>query len=279
MRALINVISVKYGGSFTDTYNILKGLAALGKTDEYYFFISKSAKDKLPVLPSNFHALTFPAAERSWPVHFIYGQLFLPVFVLLKRIDVMLSFNFASFLAPCPQIIRITQPVCFSAIVAKKMKILGFVYAFRMFVYRNLILLSVKKADKVIFISEALKDDIAGFTRMDLRPERYIVSYNGLDKGFVEAKQAAGGPGEMPADGTFKLLYPSFYYFHKNFPLLFEAMAELRKKGIDNVKLMLTIHPEDIPPRDREGILKTLEENGLSSHVIFTGSLPYEDMP
>lgn len=280
MKILINVTGVKFGGSFTDFYNILKELVGTGRNHRYYIFVSKEARAKIPPLPHNFNVFVFPLAERSWPVHFMFDQAFLPIFALLNKIDVIISFNFSSFFAPCRQIVRVTQPVCFSPIVSEKMKFQGIRYVYKMLIYRYLILFSVKKADKVIFISEALRQDVGRFIKLDAGSNKYSVSYNGIDAGFVESGQTDNNLVNMfLPDNAFKILFPSFYYFHKNFPVLFEAAVELRKMNVLNVKFVLTIKPEDMPQKEMEKAAKIIKDFNLSQDIIFMGSVPYPKMP
>lgn len=280
MRILINAAGIKWGGGVTDIYNILNELSRTHKGDKYYIFISDSAKKKLPSLADNFHILTFPLAENSWLVHLLFNQLILIVFILLKRIDTILTFNFATFFAPRRQVVRITQPACFSRINLKNAASCGIAYLLRMAVYRNLILSSVKRAEKVIFISNSLKQDISSFLKRGLKADKAIVSYNGIDGSLFNRKSNGGySKAAFLENRKFTILYPSFYYPHKNFLLLFKAVAELKKRKTSEFVFLLTIRQKDIWPHEEREILSLIDTFGLRQNFRFLGNLSYLEMP
>jgi len=277
MKILINISGVKFGGTFTDSYNILKELASLGKNDEYYIFISKRAKKQLPELPNNFYLKTFPLAEKCWPIRFVADQIFIPFFVLFKKINVTLGFNFTSFLAPCYQIIRIAQPACFSPLVSNKTTTLG--YKGRMLVYRQLILMSIQRANKIIFLSQALKEDIARFINLRRKDDKYLVSYNGIDQRFRTVVKSSG-PLSHPLlkKQSVKILYPAFWYFHKDFYTLFKSVPLVAKRLGLELQLLITVRMEDLSDQEKEYINSEIIAKGLRDNIVFLGEVPYEQI-
>ncbi|RME73172.1 MAG: glycosyltransferase [Verrucomicrobia bacterium] len=74
------------------------------------------------------------------------------------------------------------------------------------------------------------------------------------------------------------LMFPAQFWRHKNHRTLFEAIGVARNRGLDDLALVLTGHPED--PRDPDHaprLRRFLEENGLEDRVHILGLIPRAD--
>ena len=129
MKILINGIGSKFGGSAADFINIIWSFTDLAKDDEYFIYASRALAKEFDGLPENFHILSSAFAEANWIFRFLFDQVVIPLFIASKGIKVFIGFfNFAVFISPVKQVIRITNDLCFSGIALRRAKFLNAAY-------------------------------------------------------------------------------------------------------------------------------------------------------
>ncbi len=286
MKILINGIGSKFGGSAADFINIIWSFTDLAKDDEYFIYASRALAKEFDGLPENFHILSSAFAEANWIFRFLFDQVVIPLFIASKGIKVFIGFfNFAVFISPVKQVIRITNDLCFSGIALRRAKFLNAAYFARVTMLRYLIVLSIKKADRVIFLSNALKADVARYFKKDIPAEKCLVSYNGINEGRFAIEESLSDELKQkmsPVSGKnpFYILYPAYYYFHKNFDTLFKALPDFKRSIHGEFKLVLTIYIDKALGGSYgwDNAVKLMEDLSIAEDIIFLGNIPYSKM-
>ena len=98
---------------------------------------------------------------------------------------------------------------------------------------------AVRKADRILTVSEASKRDILRF--FDIPPEKVAVIYNAIDERFLappDAEQMDRIRQRYQLDHPF-LLYVGNIKPHKNLERLIDAFARVRAGGLDDLRLVI----------------------------------------
>jgi len=129
------------------------------------------------------------------------------------------------------------------------------------------VFLSLQRADRVVFVSAAFRDEVA--PRMRLRREKTRIVHHGVSDRFCEA-----GPPGTPAGETPYVLAVSNISGHKNYETLLRAFASLNAPGVE-----LRIAGGPVDTRAAESLTQLARELRLESRVKFLGEVGYEDLP
>jgi glycosyltransferase involved in cell wall biosynthesis len=150
------------------------------------------------------------------------------------------------------------------------------VYRFKNFAYRLVISRAVKRAKKIITVSEFTKQDIV--KQFGVKEEKIVVTYEGVanlakgrDSLFVAKLDNQEILDQFHIPKNF-LLYVGNAYPHKNLEMLLEVFADLRLKYPD-LRLVL-VGKEDFfynRVQDKARALNIWQQGNINSPVIFPG--------
>ena len=129
--------------------------------------------------------------------------------------------------------------------------------------YRLVLARAVRRADRVIAVSEATKREIVG--RLGVEPERIAVTHEG-----VGTDLASVSPGEIPAELGVRapyFLYVGNAYPHKNLPRLLEGFAGLRGGELDAFQLVIAGNQGPY----RAALEESARALGIGARVVFPG--------
>jgi glycosyltransferase involved in cell wall biosynthesis len=141
--------------------------------------------------------------------------------------------------------------------------------------FRLVFFASVKKAQRIIAVSESTKNDIVRYFKIS--PKKIEVIYEGVDKQFriIEDKKIIEGLKEK-----YKLKKPFLFYTgvwrnHKNLVGLIKAFKLVREKYKLDITLVLGGKEDPFYPEVRQ----TWEELGLGREIIPVGFIDQEELP
>ena len=134
---------------------------------------------------------------------------------------------------------------------------------------------SVKKASKVIAVSENTKNDIANYFK--IRKDKINIIYEGVDEQF---KIISDDQKITEIKKKYNITKPFIFYTgvwrnHKNLVGLIKAFGILKNKYKLDYQLVLGGKEDPYYPEVRE----TWEKLGLGSEIIRTGFIDQEDLP
>lgn len=138
--------------------------------------------------------------------------------------------------------------------------------------YKYIIAQAVKKAAKIIAVSEATKKEIV--EHLHVSDKKVVVTYEGVDAKITNSKlQNLNKVAKYEIQDTKYFLYVGNAYPHKNLETLIEAFSNL-KSQIVNSKLIL-VGKEDYFYKRLE---KKVEEMGLSESIVFKHTVSDEEL-
>jgi len=257
----------KVGGSETYLRNLVKGLAAIDRENEYVIFINRETQGEIYAPAPSFRIVVCPFRASNRPLRILWEQVVLPWYVKRHKIDVLLSAGMtAPILCPAVSVLmlfdlqHINQPG-------------NFPWFYLPFL-RSIIHASARSADGVLTISHQVKSDI--IRSYHLPPDRIEVTHLAVDH---DAFTLHGTPDTGTVKARYGLpdrfiLYAASSLPHKNHKRLFESFRQIRDR-IPELKLVL------IGARDKgeEALIRAIKEQGLEQTVILLGWIPFADVP
>jgi glycosyltransferase involved in cell wall biosynthesis len=138
------------------------------------------------------------------------------------------------------------------------------IYKIRRFGYRTVLSLGVKKAKRIIAVSNTVKDDIIQNLGVDAK--KISVTYEGVDPVFYLTKRSVSHTNV--SQGKY-FLYVGNVYPHKNIELLLEAYRQYRSLVKEPASLIFA-GPDDYFYRKLEAIIPSL---GLAGDIEFRHTL------
>lgn len=272
MHVTINTLSHVTGGGITYFENVLPRLTNDG--NEYTI-----------LLPTGRNKINRPDAENlrfvetSFPTHNVflrifYEQFVFPVLLWYWDIDVLLSpADLTPLLAPCPSVLAVRNPNPYfeapgiDRTLYRRIK-------FR--IQRYLTWLSVRKADRVFFVSEFSKQVSNAFLGIDER--KVSVIYHGIDRSLFETPtEPAGGLRSTVEDSTPYLLCVSTINEHKNYETLLRGYARLPSTHREEYDLLVA--GRNSAPEYFQKLQDIVAREDITENVTFLGEVEYEDIP
>lgn len=137
--------------------------------------------------------------------------------------------------------------------------------------YLSLDYKGVKKATRVIAVSQTTKDDLV--QHLGIPEERISVVYEGIDHSLFKPTS------RRLVDHPY-LLFVGTEHPRKNFAGLLNSFSKLKSQGRFKDLKVLKVGRAGRPGTDfRQQTLQVVEELGLSSEVVFTDYVAREDLP
>ncbi len=136
---------------------------------------------------------------------------------------------------------------------------------------------AVKRADKIIAISEATKSDILKFYPKT-KPEKIKVIYHGVDAENFSRKTISEKSRKVLKKYGIKaryLLYVGALQPRKNLETLVKAFEKLKESGDKKIQLVLA----GVPAWKTKKLLEKIENSAFKKDIILTGKVSFEDLP
>lgn len=227
MRVAIDTRKLHDFGIGTYVSNLVRGLARLDRDDEYTLICHPTDADFVTSLGANFTA--WPDRSGNYSVQ---EQLTIPWDIFRARPDV---FHAPHYVLPplTPGKTVVTIHDCIHLRFPQYLPHRGAHMYARVFLSG-----AARKAARIITVSEASKRDIMHF--LHAPAAKVEVVYNGFDERLTSpsAEDGARVRDRFQLDAPF-VLYAGNIKPHKNVDRLIEAFAQLRQRGMDQVRLLI----------------------------------------
>lgn len=257
----------KVGGTETYIRNLVTWLVRVDRENTYVIFINKESAGIFEELAPGCEVVPCPIRAANRPLRILWEQFVVPFQILRRKIDLLFSAGMTTpFICPVPTVLVIfdlqhsLQPENFPPL--------------QLLFLKTIIYLSTKVSAGIVAISEKVKKDVVAL--YNIPPERVAVTHLAVDhssfhpgkKAAIEAVRVKYGLPER------FILYAAASLPHKNHARLLEALKILKEKG-EGSKLVL------IGARDKgqEAVARDIRAMGLTQDVVFTGWLPFADIP
>lgn len=255
MRVAIDTRKLHDFGIGTYVSNLVRGLARLDRDHDYTLICHPNDADFVKSLGANFHA--WPDRSGNYSVQ---EQITVPVDVWRAKPDLFHAPHYVlPPLTPGKSVVTIHDCIHlrFPQYLPNRV---AHVYA------RVFLSAAAHKAARVITVSEASKRDIVHF--LGTPANKVDVVYNGFDERLTSPslEDETRVRNRFQLDAPF-VLYAGNIKPHKNVDRLIEAFARLRRRGMDNVKLLII--GDDISKYS--SLRRLVHRHQLHQHVRFLG--------
>jgi glycosyltransferase involved in cell wall biosynthesis len=207
-------------------------------------------------------------------------QLEMPYLIWREKINLMHFPHFnVPILTPVKFVVTIHDLILTKFPTIRATTLSPLVYKLKNLAYKIIIALAVRRAKKVIAVSEFTKNDVVA--KFKIKPEKIIVTYEGVanlargnDSLFVKKMDDRKTLLSYNIIDSF-ILYVGNVYPHKNLEALLEVFVEFHKK-YPGLRLVLVGKEDYFYKRLKETAagLNLWDENISDSPVIFTGYVP-----
>ena len=263
MRVAIDARKLHDFGIGTYTRNLLRYLARIDHDTEYVLLCQKPDLGVAEQLAPNFRTVLEPSPNYS-----VREQVHVPWLLRRVRPDV---FHAPHYVLPpatrCRSVVTIHDCIhmMFPQYLPNRA---AYAYA------KASMWSAARRSSLILTVSEASKRDILHF--FNVRPEKIVVVYNAIDERFrmTPAEEDVARVRERYQLDHGFVLYAGTIKPHKNLVRLIEAFAELRRRGFDELKLLIIGDEISKLPALRRAVHK----HRLHKHVRFLGFLPDETL-
>lgn len=268
MRIGIDLIPIIGGGAGLQRYaqQLIEGLAKFGHENEYVLFLNEKVYNSFSIKQDNFKNIKVRTPPRT---RFVFGQIYLPFRSIFENLDLLHSPVSASPYFTSKKSVVTVLDLTFLLYPETMTKRSRFYWDFFM-------RLSIKKAWRIITMSESTKGDLINYFGVPDKKIRVIhisliedLSRSKLAKSHIErVKKKYGLPERY-------ILYLGTLEPRKNIKRLVQAFYKVKKKGDIEYKLIIA---------GKKGwlfsdIFQVVNDLDLRDDVIFTGFIPDKDLP
>jgi len=258
------IYSSKFTGIGRYVYELTERISKLDQTNDYYLFFNKPEFDKYDPPSRKFHKVLADA-----PIYSLREQFHFNKVLKEQKLDLM---HFTHFNAPVfykgPSIVTI-HDLTLSFFPGKKKKSIisriGYMLTIRS---------AVRKAKKVITISENSKNDLTQIT--GISKDKIELIYQGVSEEFKQIHDNLRIKKTLQKyniDDPF-FLYTGVWRYHKNIPNMIKAFKKVRELSGDDIKLVITGKEDPYYPEVKE----LPRDLGVEDHVIFTGLVDEDEL-
>jgi len=259
MRVAIDARKLHDFGIGTYTRNLLRHLARIDRDSEYVLLCHEGDLGIGAQLGTNFRTVLEPSPNYS-----IREQIHVPWVLHRERPDV---FHAPHYVLPpavqCRSLVTIHDCIhlMFPQYLPNRV---AYAYA------RASMWSAARRARRILTVSEASKRDIIHF--FTVPPEKVVVVYNAIDERFrvTPSDEAVARVRERYQLDHGFVLYAGNIKPHKNLVRLIEAFDGLRRRGFDDLKLLIIGDEISKLPALRRAV----HSHKLHKHVRFLGYLP-----
>lgn len=274
MRIAINALSAVAGGGVTYLNHLFRHLSEIDNENEYLIITTKKGEKVLCANYKNFRIVSFKIPSISVIHRIFWEQLYLWCILKKNNADILYSpANIGLLFSSFPTIIMIQTVAPFDGEMIKRQNGCN---RLKFNLLRILTSISVKKAKKVIFISDKARRELSSL--YNLPENKTSLIYHGrsilfnpdLDSSRLQEIKQKYNLGEF-------ILNVSNIYKYKNFWELIHAFLLIKDQIGSGLKLVLIGKSFDDQYTET---LKTFVANeGIEDCVIFLGHIPYEELP
>ncbi len=274
MKIAINTTSAVAGGGVTYIKNLLTYLSKINTNHQYLILTTLKGKDVFYFQHPNFTFLSFRMASGNPLLRILWEQLILPFILKKEGVDVLFSpGNICPLFSKLPNVIMVQNIEPFSDDLSRGR---GLIQRIRLKLLKILTMISIKKAQRVIFPSMKARTLTEKSGTLMHHAE---VIHHGIDKGIFH-------PGiEDNISLQFKkkygldkfILYVSHIQRYKNFFELIKAFVLLKDKIGNDIQLVFAgrCFDEEYYKEMQDFIREHRDED----RIIFLGNVPYEELP
>lgn len=267
MRVLIQAAAARMGGARSHLLGLVPGLAEIAARDDFLLLAQPDLVADLPVLPSNWEAVSERSGGRGALQRLLWEQRRLPALARSWRADVLLSFgSFVPLRPPCATVVEAGNALWFtpqywSTLAGRSLRERAAGVA-RWMLFQA----SLRSATRILVPTRAMRQDLIGFLP-DLMG-RVDVAWWGVAQAFLERRWE---PNQRRT-----VLGVSKHGINKEFDVLVRSLLHLPREMGDAV-VLLTGTPEE--SEWSRATARLAQRTGLAERVQWLGDVPNVEVP
>lgn len=280
-RLLIDALSAREGGGITYVRSLLPLLAQVDETNECAVLLSNQYQAQLlRELAAPLHVIPFSLPSTSLLRRWLFQQVTLPRLIQERGVDLLFSVSEVSCLrSPVPHVVTAQNLKIFTP-PWRANESRATVNAWKTWLLREgLARLSLRYADRIVFVSDLLRQKVVQRLHLDLTKARVV--HHGVDEIFrkVPADVHALSPSwsslleQRPFILAVSTLAP-----HKNYETLIHGFG-LFVKERDTTDATLVIAGDTSDQVLYASLKQQVEELAIASRVFFLGKISHEHLP
>lgn len=235
------------------TRNLVTELAKIDNKNDYILFFRKPEFESVELPGKNFSK---KLADIRW--HTFAEQMQFPSLLKKEQLDLV---HFPYFSVPVlyngPFVVTVHDLILHHFPTGKASTLSPLLYFAKHLGYKMVVSESIKRARKIITVSEATKQEI--IKHFPTSSEKVQVTYEGFDKSIV-AKKTVHFDTQHPY-----FLYVGNAYPHKNLERLIEAFSMLKQTSVEPIRLVLVGKEDYFYKRLKEAV----KQLPFASSIIF----------
>jgi len=268
----IRLIGKKQTGSEAVVFNLVKNLALIDNENEYILFtdildeknITKIKKELEIENKKNFKIISLGKVNK-----FLWNFWTLPMYLRKNHVDIYHTQYITPWFVPkSVKIVTIIHDISFNFFPQ-------FIKFSDLFFLKTLIPISLKRADKIIAVSEFTKEEIIKYYRIN--PEKIECVYNSINDNFLTDEVSEEKVREVKIKYNLPenfILYIGTLQPRKNIPQLIKAFGRIKDR-LGNFKLVICGNKKS--HNYDEKIEESIKTKNLENSVIFPGFIDEED--
>jgi glycosyltransferase involved in cell wall biosynthesis len=269
----IRLIGKKRTGDEVVIFNLVKGLAQLDSNHEFELLTDAKDENVLNEISQqlgiaqkkNFKIVSVPCKNR-----FAWNFWTLPNYLRKNPVDIYHTQYITPWFVPKTiKIVTIIHDISFN-FFPKFIKFSDLLFL------RTLIPISIKRADKVVGVSQFTRAEIIEYYKVD--PEKVAWIHNAISEDFLSSDVSASRLEKVREKYSLPqkfVLYMGTLQPRKNIPHLIEAFARIKEDDANDLKLVICGNQKAHNYDQR--ITGTLETYSLGGEVIFPGFIDEQD--
>lgn len=271
MDVVINALGHMGGGGITLLKNLLNQWTKFDRDHDFHVFVKQGVVDPESIRHPNVHWHPVEVWSRNLPLRLFYEQVLLPLRLLQWEADVLFcTGDLAPLVSPVPTVLKVGNGMPF----ADDREIPSWRERTKFRLQRIMTQLSVQRAHTTVFVSDWLRGRVEG--RGWVGGSDHHTVHLGFDPEtfHISAETEVDPKVRRLVDASEDLLLSvSTVNPHKNFEVLFQAIAEL----IHDAGLPLELAVAGRCPHDAyfEKLQDVLGSLALTEHVHFLGQVPH----
>jgi len=260
------------------TQEIVDNIINIDKDNEYVIFLSADNFDELLILDEDIHRVKKVLVTSRW--YTLKEQIVMPYVILREHLDLMHFPHFnVPILTPTKFVVTIHDLILTKFPTVRASTLHPLIYKIKNLAYRFVILTAMRRACRIIAVSNFTKNDI--IEQFGLPSDKISVIYEGvanLSKGndslFVKKMDDMDTLEKLNITGQF-ILYVGNAYPHKNLEKLLSVFAVFHKSNPE-IKLVLVGRHDYFYNRlkDSARALGLFSDNKNNDAIIFPGYVP-----
>lgn len=259
MKIMVFDVPAENGGALSVLQDFYKEFI-LDKENEYIVVLS------LPELKEtqNVKVLRFPWVKNSW-FHRLYFDYFVaPRLVSEYKVDEVLSLQ--NVIIPN---VRTSQSLFVHNALPFSTKKFSLKESKILWIYQNIIgrkiIHSIRKANQVIVQTNWMKNEIS--CKLNVPSKKIVIKHPKINKNVTKFF-------DQPSENFCTFFYPASSMIFKNHQIIIEACLKLKKEGVSNYKVVLTLAEEENYMTEK--IYKIVKREKLP--IEFIGALEREEV-